>query len=189
MDIYDENLTNKANLKKSGNVIRKYCKEHNIKQIEFANIIGYTGRSEASQCWNGVRLLKLEKYKLLSKEWNLRIEYLLGIDDYPTISDLLEYTKTDHDKTLEIIYLFLESHGYKISNTNYVSCNGYYYELDNNQKYNHWEYKKVLEVTSPNNKKCFINQDQIYNLVGDFFSLFKRRLIPCEIAKILKREL
>lgn len=185
MDFSKINYT-KEQMIKSGNRIRSYCKANKITQYDLMALLEYKCRNVISDCWNGEKMLKPHKYEILSKEWGLRIEYLLGIDDYPTIENYLDEQMKEYDATKKATYMLLLSYGYEIKETNYIYSNDYYYKKNDNNlndKYKEWTFIDVLEVTTPNGEKTYIRKDQLNNLVGDFFAILQRRLIPCDIVK------
>lgn len=74
----------KGNVTKSGKRIKEERKKRKINQDKVADLIGYAGRQRLSLCENQQCLLEEDHYKILSKEWNIRKEYLMGLDDYRT---------------------------------------------------------------------------------------------------------
>ena len=74
----------RGNLTKSGKRIKEERRKRKINQEKLANLIGYESRQRLSLCETQQCLLDEERYELLSKEWNLRKEYLMGLDDYRT---------------------------------------------------------------------------------------------------------
>lgn len=76
-----------ADITKSGKRIKEERKRRKITQERLAETINYASRNELSACENGKRFLKEESYIKLSNEWDLRIEYILGIDDFRTYED------------------------------------------------------------------------------------------------------
>ena len=170
----------------SGQRIKKEAKSRKITQEELANILGYAGRNEISACYNGKRFLSHECYETLSKLWDIRIEYLLGIDDYRTLNDFLDSTNSKARHIQEMTHYFLKAHGYLIEETDYLYSNEHYYKETDNyllDKYNEWSFDNVLEVTNNLGEKYYITEKDLNDLIVDFFMLFERRLAPCDAVK------
>lgn len=173
----------KVNMTLSGERIKKYCKEHHITSYDLAAILGYNGRNEVSACWNGKKLLKAKHYKTLSLEWGIREEYLLGIDNYKTINEMIESFSEKRAIANDILYIFLEKNGYKISETDYVYsfANGTIEKKTN--KYNHVNYCKVYGIESRYGEKGYITEFRIKNLRDDFFTLLGSSILPLDLVE------
>lgn len=78
------------NIEKSTDRIKTYCKNRKIKQIELANIIGYSSRNEVSKVLNGRGKFYYHQYETLAEYFNCRVDFILGISDFETD---LEYHK------------------------------------------------------------------------------------------------
>ena len=109
-----------ADITKSGKRIKEERKRRKITQERLAETINYASRNELSACENGKRFLKEESYIKLSNEWDLRIEYLLGIDDFPTNESFFIGIKEKDNSDLTKSIQYLETIGFRIKP--YISC-------------------------------------------------------------------
>ena len=165
----------KGNSTLSGERIRKYCEEHHITQWDLAEILGFKGRNEVSNCWNGIPFKKENKYEILSKEWNMRKEYLMGIDDYPT--DKAKNLLLPHKEYKDLIFELLSHNGYSIKETNYVISLNHVYDITKENPENELYTSSVWEITKDNNTRIILDKD-IYNLINDFIALLETRIKP-----------
>lgn len=123
MKICGHNLTEEQ-IRKSGERIRSICEEKNITQWDMADLIGYKNRNVISDCWNGTKPLKPDKYKILSEEWGYRIAYLLAVDDVPTEEEYQNILGEQFYKEEEELHNHLKPlfnlYGYEIEKMDYI---------------------------------------------------------------------
>lgn len=144
------NYFDEKRLKKSGERIKTETKKHGMNQTELANFLGYENRRRISECWNGKAALFPEQYKKLSEEWNLRLSYLMGFDDYRTEEEYEDYLLNTNYYTSALRPL-LQLFGYDIS-LDYTGLEIYMNAVNNNDN------------TTKNNSQYYL-PDSVYKII------------------------
>lgn len=112
------NIT-KEKSKEIGKRLKAEAHKRNIKNQDMADLIGYSSGKQISPIYQGRFQITEDRIDILCKEWGVRKNYLLCIDDWETEEEMLIYSKNIDINSLKACLTYLETLGLRL--TPYVS--------------------------------------------------------------------
>lgn len=111
------------NITKAAERLKKLYKEHGLNQSDLAQLLGYApeNRTNVSKAMNARAFLLQEQYELLAAKWNVRFEYLVGIDNYKTPDDYYNSRKNKALSEYRQIIAYLEYLGLTLKPAYYLA--------------------------------------------------------------------
>lgn len=163
----------------TGSRISELLKEKGIYKKVFAVDMKVSVQTVSS--WLGDKSTpKPQKLRKIAKYFGVDYQYLTCDQDYRNFDDM---RNKHHDKAElqdKALFSLLESYGYIFKDTNYYFDGHNYFKSIKDLEYG--TYHPIYEVTSPDQKKHYIDIDHLYCLVRDFFILLDSRLMQEEIT-------
>lgn len=138
-------------------------------QGEFAETIAYCTQQHLSRIVNGHSPVTWETAAKIAESFpHIRIEWIMGLDDYKTEADRIRKSVTVREQKLTAFANILQLHNYAIDNvTADMPC-----KTDENGKaYQDTTYK----LTSPRGASRFLSEPELFSLICDFDNYLEMR--------------
>ena len=174
-----KNITNKkASI--GGRINELLCEKNMMKKV-FAIDMGVSVQT-VSKWIHDKQNPEPKHIKRMSEIFGVSRDYITCNSDFKNFEDMKEKVATEYQMQENTLRYFLESHGYILKDVVCYEYLGVYYQLDNLPENLDGFASDIIEVTTPDNEKLYLNRDRLDSLVNDFFTLFESRLISKDVA-------
>lgn len=170
----------KCDITKSAKRIKEQRKKHGIKtQYEFQELVDYGSRNEISKVENGKMFFSEDRYDKLSRAWGVRKEYLVGMDDYETESEMIKAKLKKFMNDQDLVFALLSSRGYDVEDINSILALNRIFDASSMPLPKSYDMfgTYIFKVTKDDHVSVLLQND-LFELLDDFFALLDKRLKP-----------
>lgn len=149
--------------------VKQLIKESGKSQEEFAETIAFYTPQHLSRIVNGRSPVTWELAAKIAEAFpDIRIEWIMGLDDYRTIDDRVQKSVTIRERKLTGFMNILQLHNYALDD---VTADMPCMTDEEGKEYQNTTYK----LTSPRGVSRFLSELELFNLICDFDNYLEMR--------------
>lgn len=127
-----------------GKRLRQEAKRNGYTNQMVADLINYSSSKQISPIYSGKKAIDNDRIEKLANAFNVRKEYLLCEDDFPTENDILKNINEADAKVFFSVFSFLRSLGFIIDYIDTRSLHDLFNLLTDENKKSFWEMNKEI---------------------------------------------